>query len=428
MIEHNGEISVKSITSVRIPIDELKGYGMCYIRYLILLVVVVLFAACVPRVKPPITAPNALTKIRSYQFPDLSDDMLYDSLETAIDQSLDYLKRIDPSTPFRFGPDTFPASHLMKSMKVFRELIRQTPSADDLRKAIESSFWIYRSIGSDGCGKVLFTGYYEPTLQGSLHPSPDYAYPVYRKPDDLVSISLGLFNPKYAGERIIGRCVNQSVIPYFSREEIDANESLGPKGCELLWVSDRVGLFFLHIQGSGRVLLEDGTVLHVNYDCSNGRPYRSIGRLLIDEGRIPEEEISMQRIRDYLRNYPEEVERILNHDESYIFFRLVDQGPIGALQVPLTPGRSVATDLRLFPRAALAFIETLKPLVGEDGTIQSWETFGRFVLNQDTGGAILGPGRLDLFWGSDPYAETAAGHMRHQGMLYFLVLKQAKEK
>ena len=371
----------------------------------------------------PVTAPQAVVKIRPHQFPDFSDDMSYESLETAIDQSLDYLKRLDASTPFRFGPDTFTASHLAKSMKTFRRLTKQAPSADKLRKAIETSFWVYRSVGSDGRGKVLFTGYYQPTLHGSLHPSPDYPYPVYRRPDDWVSVSLGLFNPKYAGERIIGRSVNQTVIPYFSREDIDSNSRLRQKGCELLWVSDRVDLFFLHVQGSGRVLLEDGTVLHVNYDCSNGRPYRSIGRLLINEGSISAEEMSMQQIRAYMRNHPEEIERVFNHNERYVFFRLVDQGPMGAIEVPLTPGRSVATDLRLFPKAALAFIQTKIPLVGEDGTIQSWETFGRFVLNQDTGEAIRGPGRADLFWGSGPYAETSAGHMKHQGTLYFLLLK-----
>lgn len=401
---------------------------MRHTRYPLLLGLLLLLAACVPKVKPPVTAPQALVKIRPWQFPDFSDDMRYGSLKTAIDQSLDYLERLDASTPFRFGPDTFTASHLAKSMKAFCELIKQTPSADKLGKAIETSFWVYRSVGNDGRGKVLFTGYYEPDLQGSLYHSPDYPYPLYKKPDDWVSVSLGLFNPKYAGERVIGRCVNQTLIPYFSRDDIDSKGHLREKGCELLWVSDRIDLFFLHIQGSGRVLLEDGSVLHVNYDCANGRPYRSIGRLLIDEGSISGEEMSMQRIRTYMKNYPEELERVLNHNESYVFFRLVDQGPMGNIEVPLTPGRSVATDRRLFPNGALAFIQTEKPIVDEDGTIESWETFGRFVLNQDTGGAIRGPGRVDLFWGNGPHAETAAGHMKHHGTLYFLVLKHVEEK
>ena len=406
----------------------MKGFDLRNTLHLVFLALLLLLAACVPKVKPPVTATQALVKLQPHQFPDFSDDMSYGSMETAIDQSLNYLERLDASTPFRFGPDTFTASHLTKSMKAFCELIKQNHSAEKLRKAIAASFWVYRSVGSDGRGKALFTGYYEPALQGSMHPSPDYPYPVYRKPDDWVRIDLGLFNPDYAGKRIVGRYVNQSVVPCFSREEIDSKGRLQQKGSELLWVSDRVDLFFLHIQGSGRVLLEDGTALHVNYDCNNGRPYRSIGRLLIDEGTIAEEEMSMQRIRAFMKYNPQDIERIFNHNESYVFFRLVDQGPIGAIEVPLTSGRCVATDLSLFPKAALAFIQSEKPSVGEDGTIRSWETFGRFVLNNDTGGAIRGPGRLDLFWGSGPYAETAAGHMKHEGTLYFLVLKKLEEK
>ncbi|NVM22416.1 MAG: murein transglycosylase A [Desulfobacterales bacterium] len=401
---------------------------MRYCRYPVLLGVLLLLAACVPKVKPPVRAPQALVKIQPHQFPYFSDDMWYASLEAAINQSLDYLGRFKPSRSFRFGADKYTASHLAKSLKAFCELIKDTPSAEEIREAIETSFWVYRSVGSDGLGRVLFTGYYEPILQGSLHPSPDYPYPLYKRPDDLVSVRLGLFHPKYAGERIFGRYVNQTVVPYFSREDIDSNGHLREKGCELLWVSDHIDLFFLHIQGSGRVVLEDGTVLRVNYDCSNGRRYRSIGGLLINEGSISWEEMSMQQIRTHLKDHPEEMERILNHNESYVFFKLVDQGPLGAIEVTLTPGRSVATDLRLFPNGALAFVHTEKPLVGEDGIIGSWETFGRFVLNQDTGGVIRGPGRVDLFWGDGPYAETAAGYMKHDGTLYFLVLKQVEEE
>jgi membrane-bound lytic murein transglycosylase A len=393
----------------------------------VLLVLVVLLAACVPKVRPPVTAPEALVRIRPHQFPDFSDDESYASLEIAVDQSLMYLNRLDPATPFRFGPDTFTATHLASSLEAFRELIKRAPRAEELRKAIESSFWVYRSAGSDGRGRVLFTGYYEPVLRGSLNWSPDYPYAVYKRPEDWVSVNLGQFSSRYAGERIIGRCVNQALIPYFSREDIDSGGRLRHRGGELLWVSDQIDLFFLHIQGSGQVLLEGGTALHINYDCANGRPYRSIGKLLIDEGSIPPEEMSMQRIRAYLESHPEEIDRILNHNESYVFFRLVDHGPMGSIDVPLTPGRSVATDLRLFPRGAVAFIQSARPLVSEDGTIQSWKKFSRFVLNQDTGGAIRGPARADLFWGSGPYAQAAAGHMKHDGTLYFLVLKQGKK-
>ncbi len=381
-----------------------------------------------PTIKPPVIPPHALMKIQPNQFPDFLDDMSYAALRDAVRQSLNYLKRVDASTPFRFGPDVFTASHLVKSMETFDQIIRKAPSPTVLRDALEASFWVYRAIGRDGCGAVLFTGYFEPILRGSLYPSSDYPYPIYRKPDDWVSIDLGLFDPKYQGEHIIGRYVNQNIVPHFSREDIDLKGHLRQKGYELLWVSDQIDLFFLHMQGSGRVVLEDGTVLHVNYDASNGRMYRSIGKLLVKEGRISSEDISMQEIRAYLKDHPEEMQRVFNHNESYVFFRIVDHGPLGAIETPLTPGRSVATDLDLFPKGALAYIQSEKPVLAENSATRTWEHFGRFVLNQDAGGAIRGSGRADLFWGSGLYAETAAGYMKHEGALYFLVLKPAKQE
>jgi membrane-bound lytic murein transglycosylase A len=390
-----------------------------------LLAVLLLLSACVPAVTPPIETPHALVKLSPDQFPDFYDDMPLDSLETAIDESLEYLDRLDPSTSFRFGPDSFTAAHLGKSLETLRTTIRQCPSSRELKKAIETSFWVYKSVGRDGSGDILFTGYYEPVLIGSRSYSDEFPYPIYRKPDDWVKIYLKAFGHEFARERIIGRHVKQSVVPYFSRKEIDSHGRLRNKGCELLWVSDPVDLFFLHIQGSGKVVFHDGAVCHLNYDCSNGRAYRSIGKLLIEEGKIAKEDMSLQQIRSYLRSHPEDVERILNHNESYVFFRFVDHGPLGALEVPLTAGRSIATDLRLFPKAAPAFVQTEKPLMDENGLLESWQTVGRFVLNQDTGGAIRGPGRVDIFWGSGPYAELAAGHMKQKGTLYFRVQKPA---
>lgn len=397
-------------------------YGWKPVKLVFLTALLFLFT-CVPEVRPPIEAPRALVKLTPAQFPDFRDDMSLDSLETAIDKNLEYLNRIDPSTSFRFGPDFFTAAHLAESLETLRATFRQSPSSSELKKAIEASFWVYKSIGRDGRGDILFTGYYEPVLIGSRTYSDGFPYPIYRKPDDWVSVDLGAFSPEFGKERIIGRHVEHTIVPYFTRKDIDSQGRLDNKGYELLWVSDRVDLFFLQIQGSGKVIFHDGTVRHLNYDCSNGRTYRSIGKLLIEECQIAQEDMSLQQIRSYLRSNPEEIERILNHNESYVFFRFVDDGPLGAIEVPLTAGRSIATDLSLFPKAAPAFVETEKPLMDENGLLESWQTFGRFVLNQDTGGAIRGPGRVDIFCGAGPYAELTAGHMKQQGTLYFLVQK-----
>ena len=379
--------------------------------------------ACVPEVRPPMEAPGALVKLRPNQFPNFNDDMPFDSLEKAIDQSLEYLNKIDPSRSFRFGKDLFTASHLAESLDIFRAIIQRRPTSEELRKAITASFWVYKSVGRDRKGEVLFTGYYEPVLRASSVYSPDFPFPIYKKPNDWVTVDLKAFDPDFTKNRLVGRLTNQTVVPYFSRKEIDTKGALLKKGYEILWVSDQIDLFFLQIQGSGKVVYDDGSIKHLNYACSNGRAYRSIGKLLIDEGKIPKEEMSLQKIRSYLRSHPEDIERILNYNESYVFFRFVEDGPLGAMGFPVTAGRSIATDLRLFPKAAPAFIETEKPLMDDNGLIERWQTFGRFVLNQDTGGAIRGPGRVDIYWGSGPYAELAAGHMKQTGTLFFFVHK-----
>ena len=200
------------------------------------------------------------------------------------------------------------------------------------------------------------------------------------------------------------------------------------KAKPLAWLKDNVDLFFLQIQGSGKVYLNTGQLLNVHYHTTNGHPYRSIGKLLINEGKIPRSQMSMQAIRAYLQKHPHEVQRILNYNPSYVFFKTEKEGPLGYIGVRITPARTIALDRRIFPPAALTFIETKQPLVDGDGNIYQWIDFTRFALNQDTGGAIRGPGRADLFWGNGPYAEIAAGHMQHHGKLYFLMLKPKKQE
>jgi len=253
--------------------------------------------------------------------------------------------------------------------------------------------------------------------------SEQYRFPIYSRPRDLITIDLSLFHEKFRGEKIIGRYTDQSVVPYYDRSEIETDGVLEDKAEVLAWAKDPVDVFFLQIQGSGKVQLEDGDVFNVHYQTTNGRPYRSIGKLLIDEEKISVTDMSMQKIREYLHNHPDEIDAVLNYNPSYVFFKVEPNGPLGNINVKLTPGRSIALDRSVFPPAALAFIETEKPVIDDAGQIQSWQRFSRFALNQDTGGAIKGPGRADLFWGNGPYAEIAAGHLKHTGSLYFLVLK-----
>lgn len=372
--------------------------------------------------KPSPQPKTALKKISRHHYPKWSDDMAYDGLETAIGMSLSYLKRVPSDKMFTFGKDRYPAAHLIHSLQAFRRFIGTHPSADQVNDFIKKHFLIYKSKGNDK-GTVLFTGYYEPTLKGSLVRSEAYPFPVYEKPHDLMIIDLSPFSTELKGKKIIGRIDNNSVVPYFERKEIENPAIFKDLATPIAWVKDDIDLFFLQIQGSGIITLPDGGIIRVHYNTSNGRAYKSIGKVLIDQGKVNSKEMSMQKIRAYLEAHPDEKEAIFNTNPSYVFFQQEKDGPFGCINVKLTSGRSAATDRKLFPEAALMFVKSMKPVVDGNGHIHDWSPFGRFFLNQDTGGAIKGPGRCDLFFGSDPYAEIAAGHMRQEGEMYFLVLK-----
>ena len=389
----------------------------------IVLTMALVICGCAPRVKKP--GPEAaMEPVSSWSLPEFSDDMGYSGLEHSILKSLSYLKKIPADREFVFGQDRYNTDHMIVSLQQFLDFIQTQPSTQELNKFIQSNYRVYRSVGRDGWGEVLYTGYYEPHLRGSLIRAEEYQFPIYSRPDDLIAIDLSLFSEKYSGQKIIGRYTDQkTVVPYYERSAIDTEGVLEGKADVLAWVEDPVDIFFLQIQGSGKVYLDNGDVINVNYQTTNGQPYRSIGKLLIDEGKISVEEMSMQKIREYLHGHPEEMDAVLNHNPSYVFFTIEPDGPLGNINVKLTPGRSIALDRHIFPPAALAFIQAEKPVVDSAGKIHSWLPFTRFALNQDTGGAIRGPGRADIFWGNGPYAEIAAGHLKHTGELYFLVLK-----
>ena len=386
-----------------------------------------LIAGCPAPIKK---APKELALVRKsgFSYPNFTDDLEFEGLEYSILKSMAYLQKVPADRIYQFGPDQYDAAHLLQSLEQFMDFIRTNPSNRDLQKFIRSNYLVYQSVGRDQEGEVLFTGYYEPHLNGRLQPDDEFRFPIYALPEDLIKIDLSDFDEKYAGESIVGRYTGETVVPYYDRREIDEQNVLADKAQPLAWIKDPVDVFFLQIQGSGKIFLDTGEVINVHYNGSNGRPYRSIGKLLIDEQKIPQEEMSMQKIRSYLHEHPEEMAPVLNHNPSYVFFKLEPEGPLGYLNVLLTPGRSVALDRRIFPPAALAFIQTKKPVVDSAGQIDSWADCSRFVLNQDTGGAIRGPGRADLFWGSGPYAEIAAGHLAHTGKLFFLILKPGKPK
>ncbi len=393
----------------------------------VFLVAVLLFmagaAGCTPALKKEAQQPEeALRQVRFFS-PEFRDDMDRGSLVSALKRNLEYLGRVDPDTVFHYGPHDFSCRQVRESQEAFLALVSRGLDTDQLGREIKKTFSVYRAAGRAGDKRVLFTGYYEPIYEGSLTPDETFKFPLYRAPDDLVKIDLSPFNEKYKGEGIVARIDGKKVLPYYSRVQIDRDRVLAGKGLELAWLKSRLDVAFLHIQGSGRLKLPDGKDLSVNYQASNGQAYRSIGRYMIEKGFLTRETMSMQAIRKVLTENPQAMDEVLYHNPSYVFFRRVDSGPLGSLGVLLTPGRSIALDPGVFPKGAIGFISSQKPLVDEKGEITGWTPFSRFVVNQDSGGAIKGAGRADIFWGSGAHAEAAAGHLQHEGELYILIKK-----
>ena len=357
--------------------------------------------------------------------PVIADDFDRESLRRAVRQSVLYLSKLPPDRVMGEQPRRVTCAAVLNSLLEFERLLERENCNECWLKEIQNRFDLVPSSSDPAADRVLFTGYYQPVIEASLIPTAEYSYPIYGMPADLiVAEQVKLASPPTA-QKLFGRLEGEDFIPYYSRREIDQDGILRGRGYEIAWVKNPVDLFFLHIQGSGILQLADGRRLHVGYAAGNGRSYRSIGRLLIDTGKVPQEEMSMQRLRRYFADHPDERSEIMAYNESYIFFRFLEDGPLGSLEVPLTPGRSIATDARLFPKGALALIVTEKPAIDAAGELTGWEPLSRFVLNQDSGGAIRGPQRADIYFGSGPGAGAGAGYMNRPGKLYFLMLKDS---
>lgn len=353
----------------------------------------------------------------------LGDDMDRDSLRSAIQRSLEFLARLPADRSVGELPRRVTAREVRESLLSFLPLLDLWEQPEKFAEQIHLRFELVPMDAEGAPGDILVTGYYQPFIDGSLTETAEHRLPVYRRPKDLVVGEMVTLLPRYRAESIVGRMEGERLVPYYSRREIDSLGRLRRQGYEIAWVKDPVDLFFLHIQGSGMLRLPEGRLLHLNYAASNGRPYKSIGRLLVEAGKIRAEELSMQRLRRYLAEHPKERDGLFWQNERYVFFRLVKEGPLGSLEVPLTPGRSIATDYRLFPKGALAFVASRKPVLDGDGNLAGWRPFSRFVLNQDAGGAIQGPRRLDLYFGAGEKAGLASGYMKSGGAVYFLLPK-----
>ena len=289
-----------------------------------------------------------------------------------------------------------------------------------LRAFYEEWFTPYQVFNPDGSEQGMITGYYEPLLKGSRIRTERFRYPLYGLPDDLLTIDLGEAYPLLKDQRLRGRLQGKRVVPYYNRAEIDAGTP-SLIGRELYWVENAVELFFLQIQGSGRIELPDGTQVKVGYADQNGYPYVSIGRKLVEMGELQLEQASMQSIKEWAEKNPQRLTALLEQNASYVFFRELPNGlsaPLGALGVPLTPEYSLAVDARTIPLGAPVFLSTTYP--------NDSAPLNRLMMAQDTGGAIRGAVRADFFWGFGEWAGMQAGKMKQPGRLWVLFPRGAE--
>src|SRR5258705_1794354 len=352
------------------------------------------------------------------------DDLDADSLRTAVHYSLEYLQKLPPDRVGGVQPRRFTAQEIIASPQAFEELLDDWRCAACFYRQFHARFDLVPSSADSEISQVLFTGYYQPVIDGSLVPTEKFRYPLYGRPADLITAEQVTLDGPAKVENVIGRAEGEQFLPYYTRREIDEVGLLRGRGLEIAWVADPVELFFLHIQGSGIIRLADGRQLSVGYAAQNGWPYRRIGRLPFASGQIAKEEMSMQSLRRYLNDHPREQSDILTYNESYVFFRVNQAGALGSLEVPVSAGRSIATDSRLVPQSALVLIQTEIPVIDNAGRLAGWRPVTRFVLNQDTGGAIRGLQRADIYFGTGSQAEGLAGYMNRQGKMFFVILKQ----
>lgn len=385
-------------------------------------------AACAPKAQLPDQAPAppaiAFQPARFADLPGYNADRVAEALPALSRSCARMMPRNDR------GLDSYDRYGTGNDWKPFCSALATLPQGDDagLRRLIESELQPVAVIG-DGKPEGLFTGYYEPLVRGSRQKQGAYTTPLYRQPPDLVQVDLGEFRDSLKGQRIAGRVRDGRLRPYEDRGQIDAG-ALNNKTLELVWLDDASDAFFLQVQGSGLVQLDTGARLRVGFAAQNGHPYVAIGRVMIERGTLTREDVSMQAIRAWLRVNPTAAPELLRQNPSYVFFRELPapkddlDGPPGAQGVALVPGRSLAVDRSHFALGLPVWVAATRP--AETGA--EAVPFQRLMVAQDTGGAIRGAVRGDVFWGAGAQAENIAGRMKHPGRTWLLLPKTVAAK
>jgi membrane-bound lytic murein transglycosylase A len=346
----------------------------------------------------------------------------------AAKKTLSYLGKASETRYLHIGGRDYSPAMLADTVRELLKILGEAQTPEELNALVRERFDVFESVGSDGQGKVVFSSYYQPYLTASSKKSPKYPIPIYRRPSDMVEVELSAFGVRNGGDSLVGRVgKDKRVVPYFTREEIDVRKALRGKGLELAWLQDKWDVLDLHIQGSGILKYPSGKEMLARYAATNARPYNSVGLTLIKAGALPREGLSYDKIRDYFKEHPEAEDWVISQDPRYTFFELVplppDGEPMGTVMESLVPARSIAIDPAVIPLGALAWFSTVSPQADKDGRLLGQFPNSRFAFCMDTGGAIKGPGRVDIYAGHGKQATTTARNQWNEGKLYILVKK-----
>jgi len=322
-----------------------------------------------------------------------------------------------------FGKKKLPASLIKESAQLLLQTLQKVKTEEELNRLIRKQFTVYQAVGEKG--EVLFTAYYSPIYEGSFKKYGPYQCPLYSKPKNLKIANLGEFDPALEEKKIVYRIdpSSKEIVPYWTRKDIVQGKILEGEGLEFVYLKNKIDRFFLMIEGAGKIVLDNGESFWVNYVADNGRGYTSLGGLLVKDGKLSPDKLSREGIITYFKAHPEQIDKYLYKNQRFIFYKEDQDGPYGAGEVKLTPLRSLAIDENIFPLGALAYIEYPEPEIDREGEVGGTKKTIRFVFCQDTGEAIKGPGRADIYFGEGEKALAKAGHLKGKGNLYFLIKK-----
>lgn len=368
----------------------------------------------------------ALKRLAPEDWPPIADELDAKSLARAAASSLKFFETFkDQKKSFKLGDREVGVGLLAETVRAVVDAVRESNTPAELEARLKEGFELYQSVGSDGEGKVVYSSYYQPVLPASLKETKRYRYPIYRKPPDMVEADLGAFNAKYKGESVLGRAADGKLVPYFNRRDIDVRQVLKGRKLEVAWLANQFDRLDLHIQGSGILELPDGRKMLAKFAATNALPYKSVGLSVVGSGAMSRAEITHQKLREYLTEHPEGEGWLISQNPRYTFFDVVplpeDGQPFGTINEALTPGRSIAIDPKAIPLGAVAYLRVPMPQANRRGELLGIFPTSRLVMCQDTGGAILGPGRVDIYLGHGPQAKTSAVNQWHEGRLYVLL-------